>query len=251
MDRRQDEIPGTSPSLLHRCTSCFRIEGYQPYFDLDTNEFVQRLQASVTAWWQPDVFRTAFLRDEKPDLYGPLWIVTTLVFLLAATSNLAAWASFEASSSPPTPSKSSSTNGTASSSGTSSSSDEFEYDILRLIHAASVLWTFFWGYPTFNWFVCTCLGMNQISWAMWLCLYGYSSSIYLLSFPLCVMPWPFVRFAALGAATAVSGLHVLRNLSGPLLSQDATNQAKASPVILSMMGAHFVLFLVLKYRFFR
>jgi hypothetical protein len=35
------------------------------------------------------------------------------------------------------------------------------------------------------------------------------------------------------------------------LSQDAVNQAKASPVILSMMGAHFVLFLILKYRFFK
>jgi hypothetical protein len=257
MNRRHDpdEIHGTNPSWLHRCTSCFRIEGYQPYFDLDTSDFMQRFQASVTVWWQHDAFRTAFLNEDKPDLYGPLWIVATLVFWLAATSNLAAWATYASSSSSPssTPNSSSISDADDSSGPTAVAPavEAFEYDILRLIHSSSLLWTFFWAYPTFNWFVCTCLGMSQISWAMWICLYGYSSSIFLLAFPLCVLPFQLARYLALGMATFVSCLHVLRNLSGPLLSQDAANQAKASPVILSMMGAHFVLFLILKYRFFK
>jgi hypothetical protein len=262
MDRRHDpdEVQGSGGSWLHRCTSCFRLEGYQPYFDLDTSDFMQRLQASVTVWWQHDTFRTAFLSEDKPDLYGPLWIVATLVFWLAATSNLAAWATYASSSAASAPAAHPAVSDADDASSAAPAyapaaaappGEAFEYDILRLVHASSLLWTFFWGYPTFNWFACTCLGMNQISWAMWICLYGYSSSIYLLAFPLCVLPFALARYVVLGAATFVSCLHVLRNLSGPLLSQDAVNQAKASPVILSMMGAHFVLFLILKYRFFK
>ena len=69
MDQRLDptQHATTSGSLWYRCTSCFRIEGYQPYFDLDTSVFAQRVQASLRIWWQPDVFRTTFLKEDKPD----------------------------------------------------------------------------------------------------------------------------------------------------------------------------------------
>lgn len=251
MDRRHDEIPSTNVSWLYRCTSCFRIEGYQPYFDLDTSEFLQRFQASLTVWWQPDAFRTTFLREDKPDLYGPLWIVATLVFVLAATSNMASWASY----SPP-----STAAAAASASGNSNATSvvivnqapvaEFEYDIHRLLHAATLLATFFWAYPTFLWLACACLGIPHVTWPMWMAVYGYSSSVYLFAFVVCVVPWGLMRFVVLACATFMSCLLVLRNLSTPLLAHDAMDQAKASPIILSMMGAHFVLLLVLKFGFF-
>jgi protein YIPF1/2 len=251
MDRRHDEVQSTNnASWLHRCTSCFRIEGYQPYFDLDTAEFLQRLQASLTVWWQKDGFRTTFLREDKPDLYGPLWIVATLVFVLAATSNMAAWAAYTPPSSPAAAAAGAATNGTSVIIVNQAPVAEFEYDIHRLWHAATVLATFFWGYPSFLWLACACLGIPHVTWPMWMAVYGYSSSVYLFAFVVCVVPWGLTRFIVLACATFMSGLLVLGNLSTPLLAHDATDQAKASPIILSMMGAHFVLLLVLKIGFF-
>jgi protein YIPF1/2 len=251
MDRRHDEIQSTHVSWLYRCTSCFRIEGYQPYFDLDTAEFLQRFQASLTVWWQPDGFRTTFLREDKPDLYGPLWIVATLVFVLAATSNMASWAAY------PPPSSASPSHSSGGSSNSSSvviinqaPAAEFEYDIHRLLRAATVLATFFWGYPSFLWLACACLGIPHVTWPMWMAVYGYSASVYLFAFVICVVPWGLMRFIVLAGATFMSCLLVLRNVSSPLLAHDAMDQAKASPIILSMMGAHFVLLLVLKFGFF-
>jgi hypothetical protein len=251
MDRRHDEIQSTNVSWLYRCTSCFRIEGYQPYFDLDTAEFLQRFQASLTVWWQPDGFRTTFLREDKPDLYGPLWIVATLVFVLAATSNMASWAAY----SPPSSASPSHSGGSSNATGgvviiNQAPAAEFEYDIHRLLRAATVLATFFWGYPSFLWLACACLGIPHVTWPMWMALYGYSASVYLFAFVICVVPWGLMRFIVLACATFMSCLLVLRNVSSPLLAHDAMDQAKASPIILSMMGAHFVLLLVLKFGFF-
>ena len=35
--------------------------------------------------------------DGNPDLYGPVWISSTVVFMLAATGNFASWIQFAAS----------------------------------------------------------------------------------------------------------------------------------------------------------
>lgn len=54
------------------------IEYYQKYFDVHTNEVIERIVSSV---FPQKVSRNYF--DErikgKPDLYGPIWISVTLV----------------------------------------------------------------------------------------------------------------------------------------------------------------------------
>ncbi|CAK1542772.1 unnamed protein product [Leptosia nina] len=66
------------------------IEYYQKYFDVHTNEVVERIVSSVLP---QKVSRNYF--DErikgKPDLYGPIWISVTLIFTIAVSGNIASY----------------------------------------------------------------------------------------------------------------------------------------------------------------
>jgi hypothetical protein len=62
------------------------------FFDVDTADIKTRLLRSVMVWKEQP-----FLSDEsiKPDLYGPFWTATTLVFVLAVTSHVSSWMNFK------------------------------------------------------------------------------------------------------------------------------------------------------------
>lgn len=84
--------PGAAPqSRWEACMSCFRMSTYTAYFDVDTSDVRDRLQASVLHFYAPDKFRCEVVgpcRTESlkgPDLYGPLWITMTLVFFVAVS----------------------------------------------------------------------------------------------------------------------------------------------------------------------
>ena len=56
----------------------------QIYFDFETDEIIQRLIASLIP------FNKNFINlvEKKPDLYGPFWIYTTLIFIVASAASL-------------------------------------------------------------------------------------------------------------------------------------------------------------------
>ena len=56
----------------------------QVYFDFETDEIIQRLIASLIP------FNKNFINlvEKKPDLYGPFWIYTTLIFIVASAASL-------------------------------------------------------------------------------------------------------------------------------------------------------------------
>jgi hypothetical protein len=291
MDRRQDrQQPNPQPPTpntleafstpfgpLNRCLSCFRLDGYRPYFDVDTIHVGSRLKAAVTMFHLPDYFRTNVVGElgttatatddagqgsttaafKGPDLYGPLWITLTLIFVLAATSNMVAYRHSRSSHHSYVPS--SSTSNSTSYIPTTTSSLPFEYDLVYLLHAGSIVTTMAWVVPTLLCLASACVGLSNIpSWPMWLCVYGYSLTPYL---PAClllsILPWALWEWVCLGTATAASGLLVLRNLSGPLLLQQpsdemhsVTGQAKATPILGSMLGCHVVFLIVLKVVFY-
>lgn len=56
-----------------------------PYFDLTDFEFKKRLVNSLIPFSRN--FITMY--SEKPDLYGPFWITTTLIVILTLVGNLA------------------------------------------------------------------------------------------------------------------------------------------------------------------
>lgn len=81
------EEPEATPQSNH---NFWTIEYYQKYFDVHTNEVVERIISSVLP---QKVSRNYF--DEKikgkPDLYGPIWISVTLIFTIAVSGNIASY----------------------------------------------------------------------------------------------------------------------------------------------------------------
>ena len=135
--------------------------------------------------------------------------------------------------------------------------EEFDYDINHLLHAASILLSYSFVLPTILWMTTTCcMSMNALQLVEWICLYGYSLVPYMPAVVLSVIPFGIVAWITLGAATAVSCLLVIRNVSPALMSSDTSGtggtggQAKGPPIILIMLGCHVVFFLVLKFTFY-
>lgn len=240
--------------------TCFRVDNVTKLFNVDTIDIYLRLKGAVLQFHQPDQFRTAVIGDagaqdaanngavspsshaaanvpvgdrKGPDLYGPFWISMTLIFVLGMTSNLSAYMHHQRKKTNDNP------------------DEEFEYDITHLLRATSIVLGFSFGVPTAFWLACQCLGMPAISWAMWVCCYGYSMTAILLgALTAWWLPYGIWHWVTLAAAVGASGLLIVRNLSTPLLSQDAANHAKAAPLLLAILGAHFTYLLILKITFY-
>ena len=56
----------------------------QSYFDIETDDIIKRLLASLI----PCNKNFINLVEKKPDLYGPFWIYTTLIFIIASAGSL-------------------------------------------------------------------------------------------------------------------------------------------------------------------
>ena len=119
---------------------------------------------------------------------------------------------------------------------------EFQYDINHLIHASSFFTSFVFGVPTVFWLCTRCLSMTGLTWAEWVCYYGYSMVPFLPASILCIIPFNLISWMILLAATGVSALLVLRNASTPLLASDPGHQ-KAPLLIMAMLAAHVIFFL--------
>ncbi|MCO5580561.1 hypothetical protein L7F22_034429 [Adiantum nelumboides] len=77
-----DEAQGGLPQFL-------RVTTYQPYFNVDTEEVFQRVLQSFLL----DRGQFISLTSHNPDLYGPFWICTTLVFVASACGNFGSYLS--------------------------------------------------------------------------------------------------------------------------------------------------------------
>ena len=75
----------TSKQTTNSLCSVFTVEYYQPLFDVETSEVGLRLLQSVKPYPTSAFFT---LTRSNPDLYGPFWIYSTLVFVIAVASNL-------------------------------------------------------------------------------------------------------------------------------------------------------------------
>eukprot|EP01119_Soliformovum_irregulare_P025230 TRINITY_DN928_c0_g1_i1.p1 TRINITY_DN928_c0_g1~~TRINITY_DN928_c0_g1_i1.p1 ORF type:complete len:299 (+),score=42.25 TRINITY_DN928_c0_g1_i1:709-1605(+) len=65
----------------------YQIEYYQFLFDIDTKQVGQRIARSLIPY--PATFLE--LVKSNPDIYGPFWIATTLVFILAVAGNTSSY----------------------------------------------------------------------------------------------------------------------------------------------------------------
>ena len=119
-------------------------------------------------------FSSKFSDNTKnnPDLYGPFWIMTTIIFALAVIGNFREYLL--------TP------NGA-----------EFNSNYQMLSEAASLIYSIGLGVPTIIYFLWKCTGELTISYLHVVSIYGYSMTIFVPMIMLCAIPLNFLQWVFL------------------------------------------------------
>ncbi|KAG0367993.1 hypothetical protein BC939DRAFT_461118 [Gamsiella multidivaricata] len=190
---------------------------YAKFFDVDTDQVMERCFASV-------IPKDNFLEvmGGRPDLYGPFWIATTVIFVLFVTSSI------------------------VESINAYINKTTYSYDIFQMTFAFGTIYTYAFVVPLMVWGATKYFGCQPDLLEM-LALYGYALTIWIPVSILSVIPIELARWILLGIGAGLSGVFLIRNMY-PVLSRAEAQIAKIILVLVIIF--HGVLALILKYRFF-
>ncbi|KAG0253326.1 hypothetical protein DFQ27_007491 [Actinomortierella ambigua] len=157
-----------------------------------------------------------------PDLYGPFWISTTVVFVLFVASSI------------------------ADSIAAYMNGSKYEYDFRQLTFAFGAVYTYAFLVPTLVWAATKYFGCQPNLLEM-LSLYGYGMAIWIPVAALSVLPFELARWILVGIGGGLSGVFLIRNMY-PVLSRA---EAQTSKIILILVIIfHGALAVLLKFKFF-
>ncbi|KAL0558352.1 hypothetical protein IC582_002914 [Cucumis melo] len=167
----------------------FAVSSYKQYFDVDTSDVLERIKDSLFPFRGTFNERTA----DTPDLYGPFWICTTLIFVAASIGTFVTYLAHKLQK------------------------KDWNYDINLVTWSAGL----FYGYVTI-----VPLGLYVIlkyfsvpsGLVQLLCLYGYSLFVFIPALCLSVVPLEIFRWVIAGVAGFMSATFVALNLRAHIKS---------------------------------
>jgi len=151
---------------------------YQIYFDVDTPDVLRRFVAGLAPVGQPFFERV----KENPDFYGPLWITTTILFLLAICSNFASYIAYL----------------------DAGEESHWNYSFAKVSVAAGVLYGFLIVVPLILWALLRFVVGSQVKYIETSCVFGYSLAAFIVATPLCIIPSEWARWIAIILASVDS-----------------------------------------------
>ncbi|KAJ9682029.1 hypothetical protein PVL29_018087 [Vitis rotundifolia] len=182
-------VPSSDESPPSGWLRSFTVAAYKPYFDVDTSDVLERIKDSLFP------FNGSFSEKvaSNPDLYGPFWICTTLIFVAASIGTFVTYVAHKIQK------------------------KEWDYDINLVTWSAGL----FYGYVTI-----IPLGLYIIlkyfsapsGLVQLLCLYGYSLFIFIPALCLSVVPLELFRWVVAGVAGFLSATFVALNLRAHIKS---------------------------------
>ncbi|KAJ3746499.1 hypothetical protein DFH05DRAFT_1485477 [Lentinula detonsa] len=197
------------------------IEYYQVYFEVDTKEVLRRCYSTLL----PSSTNYFSTHLNPPDLYGPFWTLTTLIFTLFLSSSLAA----------------------SISAYLSSAEGEYDYDFGLLSQAVGIVYAYGLGLPVLLWISLRYMGVGEWSVVDAVAIWGYALFVWIPVSILCVIPVPLLRWLLVFLAFASSGYFLMRNIY-PIL---ASAEAKATRLLIIVIAVlHAALALIFKVLFF-
>ncbi|ORX87098.1 Yip1-domain-containing protein [Basidiobolus meristosporus CBS 931.73] len=198
--------------------SVWSVDFYAPYFNIDTIQVAKRMLESVIP------FKTNFISDidDSPDLYGPFWIPTTVIFAIFVTSSLSESIVAYISDQP------------------------HMYDFNLLWFSAVTVYVYVTVVPAIFWILTKWLGC-QPSLLEILNVYGYALSIWIPISVVCIIPNEVVRWSLVGAGFGTSGFFMCRSMY-KVISRSERFFPKL--LILFILAAHAALAFVFKFKFY-
>jgi hypothetical protein len=200
-----------------QCCAYLTIEYYQPFFDVSQEDVIERVKRSFTPW-KKDFLE---LSENSPDLYGPAWVYTTIIFLLASVGNLARYFSHEIGKEP----------------------YAMRLDYVR--SASIVIYGVGFAFPVVLALMMKFFG-SKVSVVQVICIYGYSFSCFVAILLLCVVPWGWLHWILIVYGILNSSAFLLLNLETRLPEHE-----KGRYIVLALVAAvQLTLLLVFKLKFF-
>ncbi|XP_068196995.1 protein YIPF1 isoform X2 [Antennarius striatus] len=161
------------------------FEYYQRFFDVDTHHVKERILGTVLPWPRKNFIQ--FYLRRNPDLYGPIWICTTLVFAIAISGNMS---NFLVNLGKP--------------------NYTYTPEFGKVTIAATTIFSYAWLVPLVLWGFLLWRNnkiMNLVSYSFMelICLYGYSLAIYIPAVVLWILPYEWLRWCSIVVALCLSG----------------------------------------------
>lgn len=187
------------------------IAYYAQFFDVDAKDVLNRITMAVLPFKNNFLDKTA----ANPDLYGPFWVTTTLIFAMGMTGNLATYMSSEE--------------------GT------WVYDFTKLTFAATMMYNYVTLFPLMIWAFLKFWVKADIKLLEIICLFGYSVFIFIPVSIVCIIPNEIVRWISIMAGVALTTMVLLANLFPFIKSL----QRKTAYIVLGVVVAAQILLAVL------
>nr|POF21870.1 isoform 2 of protein yipf1 like [Quercus suber] len=191
----------------------FNILSYTQYFDVDTDVVVNRLISSLHPI-AGDFFSKI---DANPDLYGLIWISTTLVFVLASFGNCATYLMEKHTD----------------------STTSWNFDVSYINVAAGSVYGYAIGVPLAFYFLLQYLGSKPSLVQFW-CLWGYSFFVFVLAAFLLLIPVEILRWMIIILAGATSACFVAFNLKSHVEGRADLSLTVVAAFLLQMALAIFI-----------
>eukprot|EP00754_Rhynchopus_humris_P040532 Rhum_TRINITY_DN23586_c0_g1::Rhum_TRINITY_DN23586_c0_g1_i1::g.178343::m.178343 len=160
----------------------FKVAFYQKYFQVDTVDVVERLKWAML-FTTPRYLKPKEERgpgNGKVDMYGPIWVSTTLWVVLAVADVLAA--KWEAS---------------ADGSDTSGSAESWNFDFTWVLVSIAAAYSYVVAVPLLSWCFLKFNDVGDLPFTKMVCLYGYAFLPMIIGAVVTVVPlWP-VKVAAI------------------------------------------------------
>ncbi|MFQ6647896.1 hypothetical protein Gotur_021554 [Gossypium turneri] len=191
----------------------FSISSYTQYFDVDTDVVVNRLISSFYPAGG-DFFNKI---GANPDLYGLIWITTTLVFMLAAFGNCATYLIQKRTDRTTT----------------------WSFDVGYVNAAACGIYGYSLVVPVAFYFLLRYLGSNASLIRFW-CMWGYSLSIFIPTAFLLLIPVEILRWIIILVAGTASSCFVTLNLTSYIGGSNDLRIMMIAAFLLQMALAIFI-----------
>ncbi|CAO3671759.1 unnamed protein product [Umbelopsis ramanniana] len=205
----QDEAMGRKP--------VWSVDYYTRYFDVDTKQVLERCFRSM---YPIGLFEDVL--NDNPDLYGPFWVTTTVIFTTFVSSSLAASIVAYMHSTP------------------------YVYNFGTLSFAVFVLYSYTFGSAFLVWAATKYYGC-QPSLLNIINMYGYSMTAWVPVSILCVMPYDIVRWILVAVAFGLTAVFLVKNLYSIIARADA----KTSRLLLiGILVLHAIFAITLKLSFY-
>ena len=206
------------------------LKYYQPLFDVDTIQVLVRLKNSFLPRPRGAFFE---LVSPNPDLYGPFWIATTLIFAMAMTGNLASYINWLNKA--------------------DAAKGEWTYDFNQLTFAGGVVYSYVTLLPVLMWLLLRYYGASKRLVDI-LCIYGYTLAVFVPISVLCVVPSDLLRWLLVFIGGGISGVFLLSNFHAHLSDcfpyGEGDAKKKTSVILGGMLVFHVALLFLFKLYFF-